>query len=311
MPCYHPLSGYYSRVIGKSGKRAITFDRSLSLSGVRVPIPCGQCVGCRLEKSRQWAMRCMHEKRLHKDNCFVTLTYNDEHLPPAGTLVKRDLQLFMKRLRNGRGAGIRFYACGEYGDLNRRPHYHAILFNTAFEDQRLYKVTKRGDRLYTSAILSALWSDDRGPIGHAILGDVTFESAAYVARYVMKKVTGPLAAGYYDVTDRDGVVFRRCPEFTVMSRGGRSGAGGIGIGWYKKYGKETYDHDSVVIRNRLVKPPRYYDGKFEVDNPVRMAEIKRARKHTALGQYSENLIDRRLVRERVQELNLKQLKREI
>lgn len=306
MPCYHPLTGYYSRVIGKSGKRGITFDKSLSLSGVRVPIPCGQCVGCRLEKSRQWAMRCMHEKRLHKDNCFVTLTYNDAHLPPYGTLVKRDLQLFMKRLRNEYGPGVRFYGCGEYGDVNRRPHYHVILFNVAFADKRKYKTTKGGFDLWTSSTLDALWSDDNGCIGHAIIGDVTFETAAYVARYVMKKITGPAAAGAYDVTDADGVVFRRLPEFTVMSR-----RPGVGKGWFDRYGKETYAHDNCVIRNRLVRPPRYYDGKFELDNPARFAEIKKARKRTALGQYSENLIDRRLVRERVQELNLKQLKRDL
>lgn len=299
MPCYHPLKGYYSREIGKSGKRGITFDRGSSFSGVSIPIPCGQCIGCRLEKSRQWAMRCMHEKRLHLDNCFVTLTYDDEHLPKFGTLVKRDLQLFMKRLRNAMGAGVRFYACGEYGDVNRRPHYHAILFNVAFEDRVLWKRTRRGEALYTSKELARLWFN-----GYHTIGDVSFDSAAYVARYVMKKVTGK--PEHYEVVDGHGEICERLPEFTVMSR-----RPGIGLGWYKKYGAETYSHDNCVINNKLVRPPRYYDGKFELDNSAAMEDIKRKRKRKAFLQFKENLIDRRRVRERVVELNMKQLKREM
>lgn len=301
MPCYHPLTGFYSREVGKSGKRGITFDRGSSFSGVPIKLPCGQCVGCRLERSRQWAMRCLHEKRLHRDNCFVTLTYDEEHLPVGGTLVKRDLQLFMKRLRNERGKGVRFYACGEYGDINRRPHYHAILFNVAFPDRRHFQTSKAGHRLDVSKELAAIWGN-----GHCLIGDVTFDSAAYVARYVMKKVTGDRAASHYDVVDGDGVVHARLPEFTLMSR-----RPGIGMGWYVKYGDETYRHDSVIVRGREVRPPRYYDGKLELTNPELLLLIKKRRKARAALQYSENLIDRRLVRERVTELNLKQLKREV
>lgn len=306
MVCYHPLKGYYSREIGKSGKRGITFDRGSSFSGVSIPIPCGQCVGCRLEKSRQWAMRCLHEKRLHKDNCFVTLTYNNDHLPTAGTLVKRDLQLFMKRLRNELGSGIRFYACGEYGELNLRPHYHAILFNVTFKDRKYYATTKGGFRLDTSVTLNRIWSDDRGPIGFATIGEVNFETAAYVARYVMKKVTGPNAHKKYDVVDADGVITARIPEFTVMSR-----RPGVGKGWFDRYGNETYAHDNCIINGRTVRPPRYYDGKFELTDAAALLEIKRKRKRKAALQYRENLIDRRLVREKVVELNLANIKREL
>jgi len=243
----------------------------------------------------------MHEKRLHKDSCFVTLTYDNEHLPPAGTLVKRDLQLFMKRLRNARGSGVRFYACGEYGDVNGRPHYHALLFGVAFPDMVYFRQSKGGHKLYVSGELAKYWD-----AGNHLIGDITFESAAYVARYVMKKMTGEKANHHYDVMDGDGVVTRRLPEFTNMSR-----RPGIGFGWFQKFGKETYDHDNCVVRNRLVRPPRYYDGKYELDNPSRFAEIKKTRKRTALGQYSENLIDRRQVREKVEYLNLKQLKRDL
>lgn len=300
MPCYHPITGYYSREIGKSGKRGITFQRSLSHSGAAIRLPCGRCVGCRLEKSRQWAMRILHEKKLHKENCFVTLTYDDAHLPAFGNLVKRDLQLFIKRLRNEYGAGIRFYGCGEYGDVNRRPHYHVVIFNYSPNDKTLYKRNKRGEPLYNSVSLSRIWSN-----GFVVIGDVTFDSAAYVARYVMKKQTGK-NVHLYDVVNGDGEIFRRNPEFAVMSR-----RPGVGLGWYKKYGKETYTHDNVIINGRKVRPPRYYDGKYEQENPVNFERLKKVRKRKAALQFKENLVDRRRVRERVQELNIKQLKRSV
>lgn len=300
MPCYHPLTAYYSRVVGKSGKRGITFQRSLSHSGVSLRVPCGRCIGCKLEKSRQWAMRILHEKRLHKDNCFVTLTYDDKHLPPFGTLVKRDLQLFMKRLRNECGSGIRFYGCGEYGDINKRPHYHIVIFNYSPQDKRFYKHAKRGEPLFNSASLSALWG-----MGFVVIGDVTFDSAAYVARYVMKKLNNA-HLHKYDVVDGNGEIFRRLPEFALMSR-----RPGIGLGWYKKYGTETYAHDSVIVNGRPVRPPRYYDGKYELDNPSGLQRLKKIRKRKAALQFKENLIDRRRVRERVVELNLKTLKRSV
>src|SRR5882672_6540477 len=98
MPCYGPIKGFYSAEVSNTGKRKIVFDLKLAHSGVAITLPCGRCVGCKLERSRQWAMRCVHESKLHKDNVFVTLTYDNENLPAGGTLIKRDLQLFMKRL---------------------------------------------------------------------------------------------------------------------------------------------------------------------------------------------------------------------
>ncbi|AXH77031.1 MAG: replication initiator protein [Microviridae sp.] len=246
-------------------------------------------------------MRCMHEKRLHRENCFITLTYDNEHLPPFGTLVKRDLQLFMKRLRKEFGDGIRFYGCGEYGDLNKRPHYHVLLFNHDFSDKRKIGANRRGDNYYSSAVLSRLW-----PMGHNLLGEVTFDSAAYVARYVMKKLTGPPAKGAYDVRDGDGVIHTRIPEFTCMSR-----RPGIGRGWYDRYGRETYAHDNCVVNGVLVRPPRFYDTKFELEDPARLAVLKSIRRQRALRDWKENLIDRRRVKERVAIAALSKLHREI
>lgn len=302
MVCYAPLTGYYSRSVGASGKRGITFQRSASLSGEAIRLPCGQCVGCRLEKSRQWAMRCMHERRLHKDNVFVTLTYDNDHLPPGGTLVKRDLQLFMKRLRKLKAPQkVRFYGCGEYGDVNKRPHYHVILFGCVFSDARSYGANRRNEKYFTSKELGSIWT-----FGNHILGDVTFESCAYVARYLMKKVTGDAARCHYEVVTRDGEIIERVPEFTVMSR-----RPGIGLGWYSRYGKETYALDSVLVNGRPVRPPRYYDSKFDLEDPVAMARLKRKRKWKALMFKSDNTVDRRRVKEQLAVLRLRELRRRI
>lgn len=183
MPCYRPIKGFK----GVSG--GISWTPRTSYRDVPMEVPCGQCIGCRLERSRQWAVRIMHECSLYESNLFLTLTYSDEHLPHRGVLVKRHFQLFMKRLRKHfANRLIRFYHCGEYGSLTQRPHYHAILFNVDFPDRVLHSKNGRGESLYESATLAKLW-----PYGQATYGEVTFESAAYCARYCVKKVTGQLA----------------------------------------------------------------------------------------------------------------------
>ena len=151
-------------------------------------VPCGQCIGCRLERSRQWAIRCVHEASLHTDNCFITLTYSPDCLPSDGSLNHDDFQKFFKRLRKHIAPKkIRYYMCGEYGeDLQQpsklgRPHFHACLFGLDFDDKQLY-IVRDDVKLYTSATLEKIWGK-----GFVTIGDVTFESAAYVARYIAKK----------------------------------------------------------------------------------------------------------------------------
>lgn len=202
MPCYHPMpavrmsDGSVSFV--SRNKRGVVDDLEL---------PCGQCIGCRLERSRQWAMRCLHEASMHDVNSFITLTYDDEHLPVGGTLVYADFQRFMKRLRKAfEPLKIRFYAGGEYGEGTSRPHFHACLFGLHFHDRKYFKRTSAGERIYTSDILSRLW-----PYGHSSVGNVTFQSAAYIARYCVAKVTGDLAAAHYRVVTEDGEIVDRVP----------------------------------------------------------------------------------------------------
>ena len=271
MPCYSPQSAF------RTSGGGVTFIRSRSLSGEAFKLPCGQCIGCRLERSRQWAMRCLHERRLWRRNCFVTLTYDDARLPPGGSLVKRDFQLFMKRLRKSRRDLIRFYACGEYGETTLRPHYHAILFNCSFPDMTRYSVNNRDEVLYSSEELIGLWDN-----GHVLIGEVTFESAAYVARYCVKKLTGGAEELYGD----------RLPEFGLMSR-----RPGIGAGYYDRYGQEVRDHDSVVVSGRPVQPPRYYDARTKLLCPEDFEVIRKARKLRAVRMAKDNTVDRRRVKE--------------
>lgn len=285
MPCYHP------RQVAKLGTKAngklnIIFD--ISKGDDIISIPCGQCIGCRLERSRQWAIRCVHEAKAFDKNCFITLTYKD--MPKNGSLNKRDFVLFMKKLRKEYGSGIRFFHCGEYGDQLGRPHHHACIFNHDFEDKIYHTNTESGEKLYTSEKLHKIWGH-----GYALIGDVTWESAAYVARYVVKKITGNRADKHYG---------KKIPEYVTMSR-----RPGIGKNWLDKYYSDVYPYDEVVVRNNLIcKPPKYYDKQLEIMNPEALKTIKDEREK----QLQLKPIDsykRLKTKETLKQMQLKQLMR--
>ena len=265
MSCFKPLTGWYSKYKNPSGKRSIVFNSCEALDPYHsLSIPCGQCIGCRLEKSRQWAIRCSLESQLYQNSYFLTLTYDDEHLPKSGSLVPDDLQKFLKKLRryleyHGSDKKIRFFACGEYGDNFLRPHYHAIIFNLDISDLKRFSTSFSGDIYYTSETINQIWKN-----GYVIIGEVTFESCAYVARYVTKKMTGSQADFYYE---------GRQPEFVRMSR-----RPGIGSAWLDQYKSDVYPHDYIVIRDGIkVKPPKYFDKLFESIAPDEMSMIKSLR----------------------------------
>ena len=290
MPCFKPIKAWRSEErSAASGKRKITFrpDRGV---GLELQLPCGQCVGCRIERSQQWAIRCVHEASLYEQNCFLTLTYDDEHLPEDGSLNKKHFQDFMKRLRKKfPESRIRYYHCGEYGEVSNRPHYHACLFNFDFLDRVFFKET-RGSRLYTSPVLDRLW-----PFGFSTIGDVSFESAAYVARYIMKKVTGDRAKEHYErVNPETGEVVMLQPEYTTMSR-----RPGIGNDWMKFYSGDVFPHGFVVLRGKKMKPPRYYDEIYEVDDPEEYARLKEKRAKEAIRREKKgpSLRSREIVKE--------------
>ena len=267
-----------------------------------VSVPCGQCIGCRLEKSRQWAIRCLHESKMHENNCFITLTYDEEHLPEDGSLNLPDFQKFMKRYRKAIGIPIRFFHCGEYGDKTKRPHYHALIFGHDFCDKELWS-RRNGEDLYVSPTLERLW-----PFGFSTIGQVTFESAAYVARYVMKKVTGPLAIHEYCEVDwtTGEILSERKPEYTTMSR-----RPGIGSSWFQKWSKDVYPSDEIIINGKQVKPPKFYDSQFEIMNSDQYQLVRKKRKADALRHKDNNTPERRRVREKVQRARLNLLPRNL
>lgn len=291
MGCDHPLTAYHGKVINPAtGKRGMVFDIRASHSGIPIKLPCQRCTGCRLEHSRQWAMRCFHEKQMHPISTFLTLTYDDKHLPADKSLVREDPQLFLKRLRDRLSpVRFRFYGCGEYGETSLRPHYHMILFGMDFLDKKYYKTSKTGEKLYTSKFCQEVW-----PMGFNVLGDVTFKSCAYVARYVTDKINGEMAEDHYQ---------GRLPEFSMMSR-----RPGIGASWFAKYGSHAYEFDSVIMNGQEVRPPRYYDVRYEVLDSARLERLKIARRRKV--DRKDNTSARRHVKEEVLRRGLKVFKRE-
>jgi len=208
---------------------------------------------------------------MHDEKCFVTLTYDDDNLPYGETLHRPDFQKFVKRLRKNTGGNIRLFYCGEYGDDTLRPHYHACLFGYRPADPELFKTT--GDyKLYTSKFLSKTWG-----LGHASFGELTFETAAYTARYCVKKITGKNAKAHYETMDPDtGQITEKVPEFCGSSR-----RPGIGATWLQRYGQDTYDKNEVILRGKAMKPPRFYDNYFSnIDAAlVELAKQERTNKH--------------------------------
>lgn len=210
----------------------------------------------------------MHEAQMHKENCFITLTYDGLCSP---SLNYKDYQRFMYRLRQAIGS-VRFFMSGEYGEMGLRPHFHALIFGRSFSNDG-----KLGENIYRSRVLERLW-----PHGYSSVGAVSFESAGYVAKYTQKKVSGDLADAHYTRLDeRTGELVRVVPEFGRMSL-----RPGIGYKWFQKYWREVYGPRDGVVRpgGFVVPPPRYYD-KLLVELP-----------EDAKGEYSERVEFDRFVR---------------
>lgn len=258
-------------------------------------IPCGKCIGCRLEYSKNWATRCMLESKLHYQNWFITLTYDEEHLPidPEkvntdtgeifernetwnGTLRPKDLQNFMKRLRitwerKYNNKDIRFFACGEYGSQYKRPHYHLIVFNLNLTEEQLKPkfINEEHQQIYECPEIEKIWGK-----GLIAIGGVSWSSCAYVARYITKKQKGPDSVDYYYKQGQE-------PEFVRMSR-----KPGIGREYYELKKHEIYETDEIfqtTVKGNTVKlkPPRYYDKLYDIDYPEDMERIKNARRASA------------------------------
>lgn len=237
-----------------------------------INIPCGKCIDCRLEHSKQWAERCMLEAKQYQFNYFITCTYDDEHLPLAEwtndhgsgkspTLCKEDFQKFLKRLRKNLGIQFRYYMCGEYGSHTLRPHYHAIMFNFPINDLLFYKNTDTGFPLFNSETITQIWGK-----GHVVISPISWETCAYVARYTLKKAHNDMTE-FFDS-------YNLVPEYVAMSR-----RPGIARNYYDKNYQDIYKFDGIVsVRtHQYIKPPRYFDKLLESTDPLLLESIKSKR----------------------------------
>lgn len=318
MPCFYPATAY------RCENNEVVFDQRKGRVVSELRVPCGQCLGCKLERARQWAVRCSHEASLYEENCFITLTYNDEHLPDGGELDYTDFQKFMKRLRkyanrNNRTPKrrhgpqlpyrkIRFFMCGEYGPEKSRPHFHACIFNFDFDDRIYYKTSAAGSKIYLSAQLQNLWSDKGGdPIGYVTVGDVNSDSAGYVARYSMKKTLGRGSALDYEYIDIEtGELLYKEKEFTRMSL-----KPGIGTGFYKKWFRDIFPADMCVIEGVPCKPPTFYIKKLAIDKPDMYTLVSERRAELGVAKKDDNTDDRLAQKEQVLKAAIRSLKRDL
>lgn len=269
MACYTPLYGWQYADGGKLHNICNCDETVITAHhndiGRCIQIPCGKCIGCRLAKSNDWATRCSLEANQWDNNWFLTLTYDDEHLPYQNnsdiddngviikdnilvpTLIKDHLKKFFKDLREEyrtkhNHTKIRFFACGEYGSTTGRPHYHIIMFNLPIFDLTLHKKSSTGAHYHSNA-LDNTWGN-----GWITINECNYNTAGYVARYVTK------------MTRKDSKIYKyRAPEFLNMSRNP-----GIGFDHFKKKEFEIYENDYVIITNnkgisRKTNVPKYYD----------------------------------------------------
>lgn len=337
MSCYRPL---FALTAGTkdNGKKEMKFlsyrprdqDDVIICAGKEYPrsalvsLPCGQCIGCRIDYSRQWANRCLMELEYHDSAYFCTFTYDDAHVPQSEyvdpntgevltslSLRKKDFQLLMKRIRKRfPNDKIRFFMSGEYGSETFRPHYHAILFGLHLDDLTRYKIVREGNEYYTyynSPSLQSCWRDHNGhDIGFVVVGEVTWNTCAYTARYVMKKLKGEAAEMY----EKFGLE----PEFSLMSR-----KPGIARQFYDDH-PDLYEFDKINISTprggKSFRPPRYFDKLFDVENHEKLESLKNTRAQIAIEQARSKLAHTTLDSyelQEVEEMNfqnkLKQLRR--
>lgn len=325
MPCYLPLDAYHA-------PGGISFDRKKSF-GIPLQLPCGRCIGCRLEKAKQWALRCHHEASMYKDNDFITLTYATEHLPKNYSLDKDAFPKFIRALRKKtkrqtKENPIRYYMCGEYGNIccehggwtehaiiekpeilkcnvctTGRPHYHAIIFNYKFPNQKLVSIRNK-NRVYTSDLLTKLW-----PYGGHEIGNVSFTSAGYVARYILKKQNGEFAERDYSVINTEtGELTNEkvTPPFTTMSL-----RPGIGESWYKRFKMDLFPHDYAILPDGRQTPvPTYYRDLLKKDDPGLYQQLRALRIEKARNN-PDNTPERIETRHYCQLQKAKRLKREL
>jgi len=315
-----------------NGKKIISFRDPGTGKGEYIQIPCGKCIDCRLKYSLNWAIRMMNEASCYDSNCFITLTFNDKFLDPSYSLQKYHFRNFIKRLRkyltdhkfsdseqNCQLLGavrqvrrVRYFHAAEYGETFQRPHHHAIIFNYDFPD-KILKTKRNGFNYYESPILSKLWSDPKTKESYGFheISDVSFDSCAYVARYILKKVNGEKEEEHYSLVDEQGNFVKREKEFCTMSRG-RGAVRGIGGGWYQRYAEtDVWAFDRMHVKGRqYMTPPRYYTEKLLLTDPKKY-EIIKAERLKKVKDNADNRFERQEARGIVKEAQYRFLKRSL
>lgn len=283
MACYKPKAAFRHPL---GGPLAFHYRKGYAQMTIR----CGNCIGCMIDDSRDWAARCMHEAKLHTHNCFLTLTISPEKLGTRIDLDHRDFQLAIKRLRESALQGgtsdgpqehnpvlhsrheqraiIRYHMCGEYGPLNSRPHYHANMFGINFADKQPWKKTEAGFQLYKSETLEKIWQ-----LGQCSIGQLSWQTAAYTARYNMKKA-GEKNKKWEIINPETGEVITREPEYQKMSRNP-----GIGKDWIKQYKTDVYPRGTIIVNSKELTTPRFYDDYYRTLDEGAYAQLKLKRQN--------------------------------
>ena len=326
MPCYSPLKGYKDRETG-----GLTFRRERGSE--KMEVACSQCLGCRLDYSRMWALRITHECSMHEStggNCFITLTYREKwecdeqqlvnkyHVPDDWSLDHSHIQKFLKRLRHKFPQKIKYFVVGEYGNVCEhgidlelvgcplcnvgRPHYHAILFNCSFSDLVSYG-SDHGELRYTSPLLESTWK-----YGFVDVDEANFDSAAYCSRYALKKVTGAMADDHYMRISEDGVCSWIKPEYARMSRNP-----GIGKDWFEVFHGDCFPSDTCPRPgdSPVYGMPRYYEEIFKCMDPLTMEDIKEKRKIWMREHKDEFTPERLMDKYKVKKRQAEMLKRKL
>jgi hypothetical protein len=347
MPCTEPKKCWVYGTTEKGKPKYVFFNPSKEdpeYVGEEQKVPCGRCVSCQLDRSKEWATRAVHEAQMHSLNCFITLTYAPENLPENSSLEPEHLKEFIKKLRRKLSWRVRCYgnekrkkpilpkgekrerwyphnsknlkylASGEYGseEHTHHPHYHICLFGWDPLDKEYFFTNEHGDPVYKSRWLADIW--DKGFI---TVGELNYRTAAYTARYTLKKIkeygekhrhevidyeTGETNLSYREWQIKE-LMENKLPEFIRMSQG-------IGKTWYEKYKSDTYK-DYVYVGKQKHKIPRYYDKQLEKEDINRYEKTKEERKLKAIELENNPNKPTNLQRDIVKKQKLKLLTRSL
>ena len=264
-----------------------------------ITVPCGQCVGCRIDRARDWSIRCVHEASTHDLNLFVTLTYSDDSIPDHGNLNHKDFKRFIRRIKRYMGQHVRYFMCGEYGPQDARPHYHAILFGVEYPDAYLWR-TDGPYEYFRSTTLETHWNN-----GHVEFSPFSRQTANYVASYIMKKQTGEEGAKSRErLVPETGEIIELKAEYVAASN-----RPGIGHDWFQKYWRDVYPEDCIVMDGKKWPVPRYYDKLLERKDPDLFEHIRQKRLAFAEEHSYDTTPQRLVAREECKEHSIKNQQR--